>query len=393
LTLQTISGLFSNPDNDATFASVNCELENIVPLNQWLGQPGYLPLIAGPCSAESEEQVLAVARLLALQPDVSAFRAGVWKPRTRPSGFEGMGEEALQWLKTVNEETGLKTLVEVASPQHVELAMRYGINMVWIGARTTVNPFLVQEIAESLRGADIPVLVKNPLNPDPDLWIGSIERLNSIGIRKIAAIHRGFSFYRKSPWRNAPMWELPIEIKRRCPSIPVITDPSHICGNTKLLASVAQKAIDLEMDGLMLEVHHDPSSALTDKQQQITPGELMDLWKSLVRRSSSGDEHFELKLEQFRSEIDRLDAELIDILARRMELINEIGHYKLENNITILQLDRWREISIDRINRAAGLGLSRSFIMQLLEIVHEESIRRQNDIMNYHSANGTSAEA
>lgn len=303
-----------------------------------------------------------------------------------------MGEQALDWLRTVKAETGLKTIIEVASPQHVELALKYGIDMVWIGARTTVNPFMVQEIAESLRGSAIPVLVKNPLNPDPELWIGSIERLYNIGIRQLAVIHRGFSFFRKSPWRNAPMWELPIEIKRRCPQLPVITDPSHICGNTRLLSAVAQKAIDLEMDGLMLEVHIDPPSALTDKQQQITPGEFQRLIDDLVMRVPSGDASFEMKLEQMRSEIDRLDAEMIDILARRMEVIDEIGQYKLDNGITILQLSRWREIITDRLSRAASLGLDRHFVTQLLEIVHEESIHRQAIIMNHKGDADTSSD-
>lgn len=374
--------VLQNPSNVATFAPVNCELEFIAPLSSWLVSQGSVPVIAGPCSAESEMQVLDTARALAFNPSVAAFRAGVWKPRTRPSGFEGMGEDALRWLKLAKSETGLKPMVEVASPRHVELALRYDVDMLWIGARTTVNPFLVQEIAKSLEGHEVALLVKNPVNPDPDLWLGAIERFYQAGIRKLAAVHRGFSFYRKRPWRNAPMWELPIELKRRCPSIPVITDPSHICGNRTMLSSVAQKALDLEMDGLMLEVHPHPAAALTDKNQQITPDELSELLASLVVRRPSGDQRFEMHLEQMRSEIDRLDVELMEILARRMEVIDEIGNYKLTNRITILQIDRWREILTDRLARAESLGLDRQFVARLLEIVHNESIRRQELILN-----------
>jgi chorismate mutase len=355
---------------------------NITPLHEWL-PAGRLPLvIAGPCSAESEEQVLSTARELAKIPQVRVFRAGLWKPRTRPSSFEGVGSRGLKWLGKVKAETGLLTTVEVASPKHVEEAISHGIDILWIGARTVVNPFSIQEISESLRGADIPVMVKNPLNPDIRIWIGALERLNHSGIRKLIAVHRGFSFFSHSPYRNSPMWEIPIELKRLYPGLPVLVDPSHICGETGLLFPVAQKALDLEMDGLMIEAHIRPGEALTDKDQQITPAVLQELITGLVLRAEYGTVEFENKLEELRSEIDKLDEELIDILSRRMRIVEDIGKYKKENNITILQLKRWSQIIRDRVDTGVRMGLSREFLLRLLEALHEESIQRQTDVMN-----------
>ena len=351
-------------------------------LSLWLDTNTKPLVISGPCSAESEEQVLETARELAKIESVKLFRAGVWKPRTRPNMFEGHGEEALKRLQTAKQETGLKTTVEVGNPQHVELSLKYGIDVLWIGARTVVNPFSIQEIAESLKGVDIPVMVKNPLNPDLSLWIGALERLNHSGITKLAAIHRGFDFFKKSTFRNAPMWEIPIELKRLFPQLPVFTDPSHIAGKRSLLAEIAQKALDLEMDGIMIESHWQPEKALTDAKQQITPSVLNDLIKNLILRERSGDFNFETKLEEYRSEIDRLDAEMIEILARRLNIVDAIGQYKKENNITILQLKRWSNIIQERLENGKNLGVNSDFLIKILELVHRESIARQAKIFH-----------
>ena len=355
---------------------------DIIPLKNWLPDCKTPLIIAGPCSAESEEQVLSTARELAKIPQVRVFRSGLWKPRTRPSTFEGVGSTGLKWLKKVKEETGLLTTVEVANPRHVRDALKHGVDILWIGARTVVNPFSVQEISEVLRGVDIPVMVKNPLNPDIKIWIGALERLNQVGIRKLVAVHRGFSFFNHTPYRNAPMWEIPIELKRLYPELPILVDPSHICGKTSLLQPVSQKGLDLEMDGLMIEVHIRPQEALTDKEQQVTPAELVELISGLIIRETYGTIEFENKLEELRSEIDKLDEELIDILSRRMNIVEEIGKYKKENNITILQLKRWSRIIHDRVNNGVRLGLSRDFLLRLLEALHEESIQRQTEVMN-----------
>lgn len=351
-------------------------------LDTWIKIENQPLIISGPCSAESEEQVLETARELAKIEAVKLFRAGVWKPRTRPNLFEGHGETALKWLQIVKQETGLKTAVEVANPNHVELALKYNIDVLWIGARTVVNPFSVQEIADALKGVDIPVMIKNPLNPDLSLWIGAFERLNDAGITKIAAIHRGFDFFKKSTFRNAPMWEIPIELKRLYPRLPVFTDPSHITGKRNLIAEISQKALDLEMDGLMIESHCNPDKALTDSKQQITPLALRNLLDNLIIRERKGDIDFETKLEEFRSEIDRLDAEMIGILARRLEIIDAIGRYKKENNITILQLKRWSNILVERLENGKNLGMNPEFLIKILELVHKESITRQTRIFN-----------
>ncbi|MBN1198279.1 MAG: bifunctional 3-deoxy-7-phosphoheptulonate synthase/chorismate mutase type II [Bacteroidales bacterium] len=352
------------------------------PPETWLSPDASPVIIAGPCSAETEEQVIETARELAKIPMVRVFRAGLWKPRTRPSQFEGVGDTGLQWLSRVKQETGLKIITEVASPVHVEKALGAGFDMVWLGARTVVNPFSVQEIGEALKGSHIPVLIKNPLNPDLTTWLGALERISRAGIKKLVAVHRGFSYYKHSPYRNDPMWEIPIELKRLFPELPVFVDPSHICGNVELLSVISQRAIDLEMNGLMIESHIRPQEALTDRQQQITPENLSNLLSGLIFRKPSGSQEFQSQLEELRSEIDKIDQQLIDIIAQRMGIVEQIGKYKKVNKITILQLKRWNQIFRERIKDGEELGLSREFIMKLLEIVHEESIQRQINVMN-----------
>jgi chorismate mutase len=359
---------------------------DILPLGDWLEIKDQPLIISGPCSAESEDQVLKTAIAISSIPNVRIFRAGIWKPRTRPGLFEGVGIDGLKWLKQVRNQTGLLTTVEVANPEHVEAALKYDVDILWIGARTVVNPFSLQELANILKGVNIPVMIKNPVNPDLNLWIGALERINQAGIKRIAAIHRGFYFFDKTPYRNAPMWEIPIELKRLIPDLPVICDPSHIGGDRKLLQDIAQKALDLEMNGLMIESHIDPDNALTDPQQQITPAELSKLVKTLIVRKEKGTFEFESKLEVLRKEIDKIDAELINILSRRMGLIDEIGKYKRDHNITILQLKRWSNIVQDRLNTGVDSGLKKEFLQKLLEIVHIESIQRQADL--YRKRNG-----
>lgn len=346
-------------------------------------EPEKFPfIIAGPCSAETEEQVLKTAHQLAKIPVVKAYRAGVWKPRTRPGAFEGLGEKALPWLRKVKNETGLKTAVEVANPEHVTLALKYDVDILWLGARTVVSPFVVQEIAEALKGTSLTVMVKNPIIPDLKLWIGAVERIYNSGINQVMAIHRGFHYFEKSPYRNAPMWEIPIELKRLFPRMPIIVDPSHIAGRRDILHEVAQKALDLEMDGLMVETHVNPTVALTDAKQQITPKTLSMMLDALVLRQKTGSPDFELKLERLRTEIDKLDGELLQILAKRMEISDEIGEYKRENNITILQMKRWAGIMRDRLSIGTHLGLKESFLKDMLKLIHRESILRQTDILN-----------
>lgn len=339
-------------------------------------------VIAGPCSAETREQVLETAEGLK-DLNVDLLRAGVWKPRTRPGKFEGIGEEAITWLKEAGNLIGKPVTVEVASAAHVELALKGGVDVLWIGARTTVNPFMVQEIADALKGTDVPVLVKNPVNPDVELWIGAIERFQSVGLTKLGAIHRGFSTFQKSPFRNSPNWNIPIELKRRMPDVPIICDPSHICGNRELLSEVAQKAIDLNMDGLMLETHRDPSKAWSDAEQQVTPKELETILSELVwRNPNSLDLEVKAKLEELRAAIDGLDRDILDLLIDRLEITRKIGAYKKDHNITILQHQRWNEILHDREAYIEGKQLSTRFLHKFLEAIHEESIQQQTNVMN-----------
>jgi chorismate mutase len=323
------------------------------------------------------------ARAIAMLGWVTAYRSGVWKPRTRPNAFEGNGEEALKWLQRVKQETGLLTTVEVANAEHVELALKYGVDILWIGARTTVNPFSVQEIADALKGIDIPVMVKNPVNPDLNLWIGALERVNRAGITKLAAVHRGFSNYEGTKFRNSPRWELPIQLMSFFPDLPVICDPSHISGKRELVGEVAQKAMDLGMDGLMIETHPDPDNAWSDAEQQVTPAGLLDILTHLrFRERTTDDVVFNNRLAQLRRIIDSIDEELLQILAKRMKVIEKIGEYKRDNNITIFQLERWNEILDTRSNMGENLELDLEFIKRIMMEIHKESIQIQTEMMN-----------
>ncbi len=355
----------------------------IRPMADWLKPASQPFVISGPCSAESRKQVLETALGLAATGKVSVMRAGVWKPRTRPRSFEGKGEEALPWLIEAREATGLPVAVEIASPAHLELCLKYEIDMVWLGARTTVNPFSVQEIADGLLGTDLPVLVKNPVNPDLKLWIGAIERIYQSGIDRIIAVHRGFNTYHDSVFRNAPLWEIPIELKRTFPNLPIICDPSHISGNRKLLLQVSQKAIDLDFDGLMIESHCNPNKAITDASQQVTPEALLELISNLVlRRPGCVKAEPTRQLEAYRNQIDEIDRNILEFLSKRMEIVDKIGHLKKDNNITILQIRRWNNIFKDRMKRGQALGLDPVFLRTILEMVHKQSIDLQTRIMN-----------
>lgn len=339
-------------------------------------------LIAGPCSVETEEQVMSIAQGLK-NAGIQLLRGGIWKPRTRPNSFEGVGEIGLKWLKEAGNEIGVPVTTEVANAIHVEQALKESIDALWVGARTSVNPFAVQEIADALKGTNVPIMIKNPVNPDVDLWLGAIERVAAAGVQNIAAIHRGFSGYGQNIYRNVPMWELPISLKLKLPEIPIICDPSHITGRRDLLASVAQKSYDLDMDGLMIETHNDPDKAWSDAAQQITPEVYIQLIGDLVIRSSQyPDLNVAKDLETLRSRIDKIDKELLELLATRMVTAKEIGAYKKANNITILQLDRWKEIH--NVRKAIGekLGLSENFMDVILNAIHKESIDQQNGVMN-----------
>lgn len=338
-------------------------------------------LMAGPCSAETEEQVLGAAHGLKGM-GIDYFRAGIWKPRTRPGNFEGIGRPGLGWLKKVKAETGMKVTTEVASREHLFEALKHGIDAVWIGARTSVNPFAVQEIADGLQGLDLPVFIKNPINPDINLWTGAIERIYESGIRKIAVIHRGFSNFGESKYRNIPLWQLPIELKRRYPDLTFICDNSHICGNRELLLKVGQKALDLNYDGLMMEVHPNPAKAWSDAKQQVTPEAFGEMMKKLVlRKEGSNDVEFQEHIEHLRSEIDELDEGLLSSIAERMKIAQKIGAYKKEKNIAILQPGRWNEILEKAFEVGGAKGLSNRFMEKFLRAVHEESIDHQERVM------------
>ncbi|MCK9398598.1 MAG: bifunctional 3-deoxy-7-phosphoheptulonate synthase/chorismate mutase type II [Bacteroidales bacterium] len=351
-------------------------IENILPLKDYLPVKDNPLIIAGPCSAETEEQVLETAHGLAAIPQVAAFRCGLWKPRTRPGDFEGVGDKGLPWLKRVRQETGLRTAVEVAIPAHIEACLKHGIDILWIGSRTVVNPFSIHEIAEALKGVDIPVLVKNPVNPDLLLWIGALERLSQQGIRKLAAVHRGFSAYRSKPFRNLPIWEIPIELRRLIPGLPVLVDPSHISGNLTMLPHVAQTAIDLAFDGLMIESHIHPEKALTDRDQQLTPAALEELIRCLSLPHGSTREE-DVRLVEWRKEIDEIDEKVLQLLGKRMETVNHIGKHKKEAGMDFLQLERWKQVVEDRLEKGTARGLSRNFLLKLLHAIHEEALRKQ----------------
>lgn len=340
-------------------------------------------IISGPCSAETEEQVVATAKRLAATGKVNALRAGIWKPRTKPGMFEGIGAKGLPWMQRAKQETGLPTAVEVATAKQVQDALTFDVDILWIGARTTVNPFSVQEVADALRGVDVPVLVKNPINPDLELWGGAVERIARAGIKKLGLIHRGFSSYGNAQYRNAPMWHLAIDMKLRFPEMPIITDPSHICGNRDGLADISQKAVDLDFDGLMIETHIDPDNAWSDAKQQVTPERLAEMLDDIIWRKEDVDNtEYHKALDKLRQQINMLDDELLQVLSQRMKIADQIGRYKKENNITILQPTRWQEILDTQVAKANKLGLSKEFMNKYLDAVHLESINHQKDVMD-----------
>ena len=348
----------------------------------WSIPPAEAILIAGPCSAETREQTRASCRGAAAQ-GAHILRAGIWKPRTRPGAFPGVGEIGLPWIVEAGQENKLPVTIEVAHARHVELALEAGVDMLWIGARSTANPFTVQEIADVLRGTDIPVFVKNPVNPDLDLWIGALERCWRAGIHRLAAIFRGFSVFKPGIYRNAPMWELPIELRRRFPSLDILVDPSHITGNRSLIQHVAQHGIDLAFDGFMIETHIDPENAWSDAAQQLTPEGLGETLRALVHRKPTVDDpEFLANLEALRYDIDQLDQEIIRLMSERMTVSREIGRYKRNNEVTILQMNRWANIFESRIQATVKAGLSDSFAREFIQAVHNESIRQQDDVMN-----------
>jgi len=356
---------------------------HIQPFESWAPSHTRPFIISGPCSAETESQMVTTAKQIAATGKAHALRAGIWKPRTRPGQYEGAGEPGLEWLVAAKKETGLPITTEVATAAHVEACLRAGVDILWVGARTTVNPFSVQEVADALRGVDIPVMVKNPVNPDLELWVGALERLNKAGISKLAAIHRGFSSFEKGPFRNAPMWDLAIELKTRVSGLPMICDPSHISGNRDLIALISQKALDLDMNGLMIESHFTPDAAWSDAKQQVTPAALAKIIDGLVVRSvSTENKLFKDTLSVLRDQIDQLDDDILTKMAERMKISERIGQYKKDSNVTILQVSRWDEIIHTRVAMAKAMGLDEGFTRDLLRLVHHESIQVQTKIMN-----------
>jgi 3-deoxy-7-phosphoheptulonate synthase len=355
---------------------------NIVPLEKW-GHTQTKPyIIAGPCSAEGEEQVFETVNQIVKQTGkVNLIRAGIWKPRTRPNSFEGVGEIGLPWIKNAGRSVGLPVAIEVANPQHVELALKNEIDVLWIGARTTVSPFNVQAIADSLRGVDIPVFIKNPVNPDIELWIGAVERLNAVGITKLGVIHRGFSSYEKTIYRNPPMWEIPIELRRRYPEIPIIVDPSHMGGTRDLIEILAQQGMDMGFDGLMIETHMHPEKAWSDANQQVTPARLAEILNALVVRLPKVAEDNFHTLHDLRARVDRIDAYIIELLCERMGISEQIGEFKKEQHLAIHQAERWAEIVKKALDNGKTGGLTEDFILKLFQQIHNESIIHQSKVM------------
>lgn len=350
----------------------------ITPYSEWLGPVTKPLLFAGPCSVESESQMLETAHKLAANPAVSALRGGVWKPRTSPGSFEGIGQPALAWLKRAGRENGLPVLTEVATAHHVEQALKAGIDMLWIGARTTVNPFYVQEIAEALQGVDIPVFVKNPIHPEVKLWVGALERLERVGIHKLGAIHRGFYAYQSQPFRNDPKWEVLFELRHLVPELLILCDPSHIAGRAELIGEVCQSALDLGMDGFMIEAHREPSKALSDAKQQVTPEALKSIYEQLeLRHEAIDDRRFIAQLENLRQQIDTVDQELLDTLQRRLAIVGEIGPVKYQNKATIFQMQRWFKVLEHRIESGKERGLDPRFIHEIFQLIHKYSIDEQ----------------
>lgn len=340
-------------------------------------------IISGPCSAETEEQLLSTAERLAATGKIDMLRAGIWKPRTKPGMFEGVGAKGLPWLQQAKKRTGLPTTVEVATAKQVQDALTFDVDVLWIGARTTVNPFSVQEVADALRGVDVPVLIKNPVNPDMELWSGAVERVARAGIKQIGLIHRGFSSYGNTEYRNAPMWHLAIDMKLKYPHMPFINDPSHICGRRDILLDTMQKAVDLDYDGFIIESHIDPDNAWSDAKQQVTPERLAEMLDSIVwRREDVNSEEYHAALEKLRQQINQLDDELMQILSQRMKIAEQIGKYKKDNNITILQTNRWNEIIERATARGDKIGLSKEFITRYFDAVHMESINHQKKVLD-----------
>ncbi|HSD13326.1 MAG TPA: bifunctional 3-deoxy-7-phosphoheptulonate synthase/chorismate mutase type II [Flavobacterium sp.] len=358
-------------------------MENNKNMHSWLDdfKLSHPLVIAGPCSAETEEQVLAIAHELK-DSDVSVFRAGIWKPRTRPGGFEGVGEAGLKWLQRAKAETGLLMAVEVANVNHVKLALEHDIDVLWIGARTAVNPFAIQEIADALKGTDKIVLLKNPVNPDLSLWLGGLERLYNAGIKKLGVIHRGFSSYEKTKYRNNPEWQIAIDLQNRFPDLPIICDPSHIAGKRDMIQEVSQQALDLNFDGLIIETHIDPDNAWSDAAQQVTPSVLKQIFIDLrVRKETDEADDFTVRMNKLRTQIDDLDAKLLEVLGKRMKVAEKIGALKKEKNVAILQSSRWHEILGKMVLEGEEKGLSEEFVLKLFKAIHQESISHQEKLM------------
>ncbi len=358
-------------------------MENSKQMRTWLDDMklDHPLVIAGPCSAETEEQVLKIAHQLK-DTDVNYYRAGIWKPRTRPGNFEGVGSLGLKWLKKVKEETGLKTATEVANRAHVELALENDVDLLWIGARSTVSPFIMQEIADALKGTDKIVLVKNPINPDLSLWLGGIERLYTAGIKNLGAIHRGFSTYEKTKYRNIPEWQLAIEFQNKFPDLPLISDPSHITGNREMIFDVSQTALDLNFDGLMIETHFDPENAWSDAAQQVTPDKLVQIMRDLkIRKESDPEAEYNRELSNLRAQIDVIDSQLIEILGKRMKISDGIGALKKQKNVAVLQSNRWNQILGAMILEGESKGLSEEFVLKMFKAIHQESINHQEKII------------
>jgi chorismate mutase len=355
----------------------------IRPIKHWLPQINNPLIIAGPCSLESEEQAMETAKLHAKDHRVFVYRGGVWKPRTRPGSFEGVGSIGLKWLQMVREETGMPVGTEVANAQHAEEALKAGLDVLWVGARSTASPFVVQEIADVVKGTDAVVMVKNPVNPDVQLWVGAFERLSQAGIKNMVAIHRGFTPFRDSAYRNYPNWKTVIELRRLMPNLPIICDPSHIGGKREFLLDISQKAFDMGLEGLMIESHCDPSCALSDKEQQLTPSDLGQLLSRLVIRNATADnKQFENQLELLRNRIDAIDTELLETLSSRMEIVKQIGEYKRANNVTALQIGRFAELMDKRVRLGESLNLDAHFVQQIFQHIHEDSVRMQTDILD-----------
>lgn len=357
------------------------------PISDWgIDTAGKPLMIAGPCSAESEDQYLETARAIGEAGYAHVLRAGVWKPRTRPGSFEGIGEPALPWLQKAKAETGLKTAIEVATPAHVELALKYDVDILWLGARTTVNPFNVQALADSLKGVDVPVLIKNPINPDLALWIGAFERIAGAGIKKLGAIHRGFSNANETKYRNSPMWQIAVQFKSMFPDVPMIGDPSHIAGKRDLLHEITQRSMDLNYDGLIIESHRNPDEAWSDAAQQLTPAALGDMLSKIEYRNESYGVDFKEDLDRLRSRLDNLDRELLEVIASRMSVVEQLGEYKRDNNVAVLQLDRWNQVHDSRSKWGDSLNLYPETVEELFKLIHMESIRKQTEVMNQQPA-------